>query len=159
LAIDDEVFQEKLVETDPHTDQLNEKPRSHMIPKGLTNLENIFNLRERFKGSKSAKTGISCPMYKTINLGTPKNPKNINLDKTIYKEEMKAYIKLFKQYQDVFAWSYQDIKTYDTSIIQHTIPLKHEMKLFQKNLRKYHPSLEPLMCQELKKLLDDNIIF
>jgi hypothetical protein len=38
LAIDDEVFQEKLAETEPHTDQPTEKPRSNMIPKGVSNL-------------------------------------------------------------------------------------------------------------------------
>jgi hypothetical protein len=98
-------------------------------------------------------------MHETINLRTPENPKNVNLDKTISKEETKAYIKLFRQYQNVFAWSYWDLKTYDTRIIQHTIPLKPEVKLFQQKLQKYHPSLEPLMCQELKKLLDAKIIF
>jgi hypothetical protein len=159
LAIDDEVFQEKLAETDPHTDQPTDKPRSHMIPKGIANLENLFDLRERFKGSKNTKTGSSCPMHETINLGTPENPKNINLGKTVSKEERKAYLKLFRQYQDVFAWSYRDLKTYDTRIIQHTIPLKPEVKPFQQKLQKYHPSLEPLMCQELKKLLDAKIIF
>jgi ribonuclease HI len=55
LAIDDEVFQEQLAETDPRIDQLNDKPRSHMIPKGVANLENLFDPRERFKGSKNAK--------------------------------------------------------------------------------------------------------
>jgi hypothetical protein len=135
LAIDDEVFQEKLAETDPHTDQPTDKPRSHMIPKGVANLENLFDLRERFKGSKNTKTGSSCPMHETINLGTPENPKNINLGKTVSKEERKAYLKLFRQYQDVFAWSYRDLKTYDTRIIQHTIPLKPEVKPFQQKLR------------------------
>jgi hypothetical protein len=33
------------------------------------------------------------------------------------------------------------------------------VKPFQQKLHKYHPYLEPLMCQELKKLLDDKIIF
>jgi hypothetical protein len=51
------------------------------------------------------------------------------------------------------------MKTYDTRIIQHTIPLKPEVKPFQQKLQKYHPSLEPLMCQELNKLLDAKIIF
>jgi hypothetical protein len=50
LAIDDEVFQDKLAETDPHTYQSTDKPRSHMILKGVANLENLFDLRERFKG-------------------------------------------------------------------------------------------------------------
>jgi hypothetical protein len=98
-------------------------------------------------------------MYETINIGTPENPKNINLGKIVSREEKKAYLKLFREYQDVFAWSYRDLKTYDTRIIQHTILLKPGIKPFQKKLQKYHPSMEPLMCQELKKLLDAKIIF
>jgi hypothetical protein len=82
-------------------------------------------------------------MYETINLGTLENPKNINLSKTVSKEERKAYLKLFREYQDVFAWSYQYLKTYATHIIQHTISLKPRVKPFQQNLWKYHKSLEP----------------
>jgi hypothetical protein len=159
LAIDNEVFQEKLAETDPHIDQSTEKPRSHTIPKGVENLENLFDPRERFKGSTNMKMRSYCPMHEAINIGTPENPKNKNLGKAVYKEERKPYLKIFRQYQDVFAWSYRDLKTYDTRIIQHTIPLKPEEKPFQQKLQKYHLSLEPLMCQELKNLLDAKIIF
>jgi len=60
-------------------------------------------------------------MYETINIGTLENPKNINLCKTVSKEERKAHLKLFIEYQDVFLWSYRDLKTYDNRIIQHTI--------------------------------------
>jgi hypothetical protein len=83
----------------------------------VANLENLFDLRERFKGPKNAKIGSSCPIYETMNLGNPENPKNVNLVKTVFKEDMKAYLKLFKEYQDVFSWSYQELKTYDTRII------------------------------------------
>jgi hypothetical protein len=133
--------------------------KAHTIPKGIANLESLFDLKDRFKGPKNVKTGSSCPLHETVNLGTPENPKNVNLGKTMSKEERKSYLKLFRQYQDVFAWSYKDLKTYDTRIIQHTIPLKPEMKPFQQKLWKYHPSLEPLMYQELRKLLDARIIF
>jgi hypothetical protein len=164
LAIDDEVFQEKLVEIDFHeqnggTDHSNNNPRFQTIPKGVSNLENLFDPRERFKGSKNTKTRSSCPIYEIVNLGTLKNPKNINLGKTLSKEDMKAYLKLFREYQYVFAWSYRELKTYDTHVIQHTIPLKFGEKTFQQKLRKYHPSLESLMYQELNKLLDAKIIF
>jgi hypothetical protein len=111
-----------------------DKSKGHTIPKGIANLENLFDLKERFKGPKNAKTGSSCPLHETINLGTPESPKNVNLGKTISKEERKSYLKLFRQYQDVFAWSYRDLKTYDTRIIQHTIPLKPEVKPFQQKL-------------------------
>jgi hypothetical protein len=96
LVIDDEVFQEQSTRSNPQIDQLTDKPRAHMIAKGIANLENFFDLRERSKGSKNAKTGSSCPMHETINLGTSKNPKNVNPNKTISKEERKAHLKLFR---------------------------------------------------------------
>jgi len=136
-----------------------DKSKGHMIPKGIANLENLFDLKERFKGPKNANIGSSCPLHETINLGTPEGPKNVNLGKTRSKEERKSYLKLFRKYQDVFVWPYRDLKMYNTCIIQNTIPLKLEVKPFQQKLQKYHPSLEPLMYQELKKLLDAKIIF
>jgi hypothetical protein len=145
LAIDDEEFREKTAETNPQTGQDVRKMKAHTIPKGVANLESWFDLKDRFKGPKNTKTGISCPLHETMNLGTPENPKNVNIEKTMSKEERKSYLKLFRQYQDVFAWSYKDLKMYDTRIIQHTISLKPEMKPFQQNIWKYHPSLEPLM--------------
>jgi hypothetical protein len=45
------------------------------------------------------------------------------------------YAKLLKQYKDVFAWSYDDLKTYDTFFIEHKIPLKHGINPFKKKLR------------------------
>ena len=111
LAIDDEVFQYQLAETDFHeqryeTSHSSNKPRFHTIPRGVSNLENLFDPRGIIKGSANTKTGSLCPIYKTINIGTPKNPKNINLGKKLSKEERKSYLKLFREYQDVFAWSY-----------------------------------------------------
>ena len=68
-------------------------------------------------------------------------------------------MKLFKEFKDVFVWTYGHIKTYDTKIIQHVIPLKEDAKPFEKKLRKMHPSLEPLVKKELNKLLAAKIIF
>jgi hypothetical protein len=76
-----------------------------MIPKGVANLENLFDLREIFKRSKNAKIGSSCPIYETINLGTHKKSKNVNIGKPMSKEDMKDYLNLLKKYQDVFVWS------------------------------------------------------
>jgi hypothetical protein len=90
LAIDNELLKEKSMEIDPRIGQLTEKLKSHTIHKGITNLENLFDLKEQFKGPKNAKTGSSCPMHETINFGTLEKPKNISLGKTISKEERKV---------------------------------------------------------------------
>jgi len=56
-------------------------------------------------------------------------------------------------------WTYDDLKTYDMRIIQHVIPIKARVKLFQQKLRNVHSSLNPLFQKELNKLLDAQIIY
>ena len=70
-----------------------------------------------------------------------------------------AFVKLFKEYKDVFAWTYEDLKNFDTSVMQHVILLEKEAKPYQQKLRKMHLSLEPLVKKELNKMLDAKIIF
>ena len=63
-----------------------------------------------------------------------------------------------KTYTDVFAWSYEDLKEYDTSIIQHTIPIKPGEKHFRKKLKRINPKPLPVIEKEIKKLFDAKII-
>ena len=63
-----------------------------------------------------------------------------------------------KKYTDVFAWSYEDLKEYDTSIIQHTIPIKPGGKPFRQKLTRINPKLLPVIEKEIKKLFDAKII-
>jgi hypothetical protein len=65
---------------------------------------------------------------------------------------------LFKEYVDVFSWGYEDLKSYDTSIIQHYIPIKEEHKPFRQKLRRINPRLLPLIEKEIKKMYDAKII-
>ena len=97
--------------------------------------------------------------YEMVNLGTKFEPKYVNLGKCFSLGERNKFISLFQKYKDVFAWTYEDLKTYDTRIIQHVIPIKVGVKPFQQPLRKMHPKLEPLIQSEVKKLLDAKIIF
>ena len=57
-------------------------------------------------------------------IGTEENPRIIKLSKNLPVKEKEDYVNLMKIYTDVFAWSYEDLKEYDTSIIQHTISIK-----------------------------------
>jgi hypothetical protein len=58
----------------------------------------------------------------------------------------------------VFSWTYEDLITYDTSVIEHKIPLKEEANPFRKKLRQINLMLLPIMEREVKKLLDAQII-
>jgi len=74
--------------------------------------------------------------YEVINLGMEAEPKNVNLGTECSPSEKVAFITLFYEFKDVFAWSYSNLKTYDTRIIQHVIPLNPDAKLFNKSCGK-----------------------
>ena len=58
------------------------------------------------------------------NIGTKEHPRIVKISKALSVEQRERYIKLLKEYVDIFVWSYEDLKTYDISIIQHKAPLK-----------------------------------
>jgi len=80
--------------------------------------------------------------YELVNIEFDHKPQNINLGLTLSPDEKYAFIHLLKKYKDDFEWDYDDLRTYDTSIIQRTIPMLPDVKIIQQKLRKIHPNLE-----------------
>jgi hypothetical protein len=129
--------------------------RNNQIPKGLVPLEKLFD-----KDDIVVKP-IVHPQKEEVedhNIGTEQEPRYIKLSKFLPVDQKVKYIDLFKEFTEVFAWSYEDLKTYDTNIIQHKIPLKVGSKPFRHKLRQVNPILFPVIEKELKKLLDAKII-
>ena len=60
----------------------------------------------------------------------------IKLAKSLPANMKKKYIDLFKEFIDVFSWSYEDLKAYDTNIIQQKIPLKENQKPFRQKIHR-----------------------
>jgi hypothetical protein len=91
-------------------------------------------------------------------VGSNKNPKLVKVSKYLPTELKSKYIELLKECKNVFAWSYEDLKTYDTSVIEHNIPLKLGIKPFKKNLRQINPILFSVIERvQLKNILDAKI--
>jgi hypothetical protein len=57
-----------------------------------------------------------------------------------------------------FRLSYDDLKVYDTKVIQHVIPLKEDQNPFKKKIRQINPLLLSLIEKEVKKLFKAKII-
>ena len=93
-----------------------------------------------------------------VNIGTKAHPKIIKLSRTLSPEAKQKYISLMEEYTNVFSWSYSDLNAYDTSIIQHTIPIKKDEIPFKKKLRRINPKMLPLIEKEIKKLFEEKII-
>ena len=77
----------------------------------------MFDLDNNFRKPANVKTHSSSLQFELINLGTEAEPKYVNLGKCCSPGERSKFISLFRQYKDVFAWTYEDLKTYDTKII------------------------------------------
>lgn len=54
---------------------------------------------------------------------------------------------------------YKDLKTFDTLVITHTIPLKPETKPFCQKKRRVNALIEPLIHKEVQNFLSARIIF
>jgi len=101
------------------------------------------------------------PIGSTIeycNIGSEKYPKIIKLSKSLPTAKNQKYIALFKEFNDVFTWSYEDIKNYDTKIIQHKIPIKEGQTPFKQKLRRINPVLMPLIEKKIKRKYEFKII-
>lgn len=108
--------------------------------------------------AKKNKIESSRTTVEDCNLSNEKDPKIIKLSKSIPTAEKQKYISLFKEFSDVFASSYEDLKTYDTEIIQHKIPIKEDQKPFKQKLCRINLILMPLIEKEIKRMYDSKII-
>jgi len=88
--------------------------KSNFIPRGLAPLEQLFD-------QNGIPTKPTVPpkeeKVKEHNLGTPSDHQMIRLSKDLPEEQKHRYIELFREFKDVFTWKYEDLNTYDTSII------------------------------------------
>jgi hypothetical protein len=80
------------------------------------------------------------------------------LSKALAAEQKDRYVSLIKTFADTFAWSYEDLNTFDTDIIQHKIPLKNGSNPFRQKIRQFNPMLMSIIEKEMKRMLDAKII-
>jgi hypothetical protein len=129
--------------------------KNNQIPKGLIPLEILLDQDDIPLKSNLRPHPEEVEDY---NIGTKKDPKLIKISKYLPAQIKNKYVEFLKHYKDVFAWSYDDLKTYDTYVIEHKIPLKHGIKPFRHKLRQINHILLPVIEREFKKLLDQKII-
>jgi hypothetical protein len=129
--------------------------KTNHIPREMVPLERLFDSNDVYKGDamKNQEEEIT-----DCNIGTTENPKIIKLSKEITLEQRGRYVNIFKKFSDIFSWSYEYLRTFDTDIIQHKIPLKAGSKPFRQKIRQFNPILKSIIEKEMKRMLDAKII-
>jgi hypothetical protein len=127
----------------------------------LTPLESLFSSSDVGNKEKQKEEESKRKVGETIslNIGTPESPKNVKISTKCFDEAKMKFAKLLGEFQDVFAWSYEDIHGFDPGLIQHAIPIKEGVKLVMQKQRPINPALEETIRKELEKLLNPGIIF
>ena len=84
--------------------------KSNHIPRGIIPLENLFYQNDVARDPKMKPTD---DVVEKKNIGTEQNPRIIKLSKNLLVKEKEDYVNLMKRYTDVFAWSYEDLPSYN----------------------------------------------
>ena len=74
-------------------------------------------------------------------MGTEKERKEVKIGITLSPATRKELIDLLRDYNDVFAWSYQDMPDLDTDIVVHQLLSKEECASVKQKLRKVKPEM------------------
>ena len=84
---------------------------------------------------------------------------HVHVGKNCSIDEFEAYKALFKEFRDVFSWSYEDIPGIDPSIVVHEIKNYPTTKPIRKKLRQVHPRKAAAIKAEIEKLLKAGFIY
>ena len=129
---------------------------SNKFPRGLVTLEGIFNLDDQSKNKASNLTVGKDDYVPMIFV----EGNALNLGKLCSKTNQEIlFFSLYLEFNDIFAWTYEDLKGFDPSFFQHTIDLNENTKPVRQKQRSVNPRIEPLMRKDLTKLIEVNIIF
>jgi hypothetical protein len=96
----------------------------------------------------------------SINIShTPGKIENVNIGADCSPEEILIYNNLFKEFQDIFAWSYEEMPRIDPRIVEHDIRTYPDAKLVRQRLRDVNPRKTLAIKVELENLLNVGFMF
>jgi hypothetical protein len=84
---------------------------------------------------------------------------NVNIGTLCSPEEIVTYTSLFKEFRDIFAWSYEEMPGIDPSIVVHEIKTYPGAKPIWQCLRPVHPRKAAAIKLEVEKLLKAGFIY
>ncbi|MCO5606025.1 hypothetical protein L7F22_060212 [Adiantum nelumboides] len=90
-------------------------------------------------------------------LGEESKPVFIAQDLTEVEEALLK--ELLKEFKDIFAWTYHDMKGVPPSVLQHTIPMISTAKSVQQRPYPMNPKYTKIVQEELEKLIECGFIY
>ena len=89
----------------------------------------------------------------------PGNVENVYIGVEFSHAEILEYTKLFKEFRDIFAWSYDEMPGIDPWIVEHEIKTYPNTKPIRQHLHTVNPRKAPTIKVEIEKLLKAGFIY
>jgi hypothetical protein len=83
----------------------------------------------------------------------PNVHKPVSISASLSVEERMHLVELLKEYQDVFAWQYDEMPEIDPKLVAHSLNVEPGTRPVVQPMRTFHPEVEAQITQEVKKLL------
>jgi hypothetical protein len=127
----------------------------------LTPLESSFSSSDVGNKEKQREEESRRKVGETIswNIGALESSKNVKISTQCFDKEEMKFAKLLGGFQKVFAWSYKDLRGFDTGLIQSDILIKEGMKPARQKQIPVNSSFKANFQRELENFLRDGIIF
>ena len=93
-----------------------------------------------------------------VTLGVDEERKEVKVGTGMSANIRDELVALLRDYQEKFAWSYQDMPGLSFDIIQHRLPLNPECSLVKQNLRRMKPEMSLKIKEEVKKQFDASFL-
>ena len=88
-----------------------------------TTVAELRHARDAFERELAISQRVKASTLEMINLGSDENPRTLQIANNLPTGERASLVRLLTDYQDVFAWSYTDMKGQDSQYYQHQIHL------------------------------------
>jgi hypothetical protein len=99
---------------------------------------------------------LTIPIDISIKPGTVEN---VHIGASCSSDEIVTYTSLFKQFRDIFTWSYEEMPGIDPAIVVHEIKTYPDAKPIQQRIHLVHPRKAAAIKLEVEKLLKADFIY
>ena len=96
---------------------------------------------------------VKASTLEDVNLGSSDEPRLVKISKDLAISNRSTLITLLMEYQDVFTWSYSDMKGLDPQYYQHQIHLHMDARPVQQRHYRMNPNYAAQVKEEIDKLL------
>ena len=93
-----------------------------------------------------------------VNLGVGEEKKEVKVGTGMTTSIQDELVALLRDYQDIFAWSYQDMPGLSPNIVQHRLPLNPRCSPVEKKLRRMKPEMSLKIKEEMKNKFDTGFL-